>query len=214
MKGAARVGILLAAIAVLGAGLLAGTKRVTEPVIQAERRADRLAQLQQLIPPATYDNQLLRDTIEVHDPHYLGTKEPVAVYRARRDGEPVALAFRAVAPEGYSGRIHLLVAIRVDGTLAGVRVLRHNETPGLGDKIDSSKSDWIRQFAGQRLDAPSPDDWKVDKDGGAFEAITGATITSRAVFKAVRRALRFYQIQGRTLFRDRDAGETAGGSGG
>lgn len=206
MKGAGKVGLLLAGIAVLGAGLLAGTKRVTAPVIEAERRANRLSQLQQLIPPDTYDNRLLRDTLEVHDPHYLGTPDPVTVYRARRAEEPVALAFRAVAPQGYSGRIHLLVAIEVDGDLAGVRVLRHNETPGLGDQIESSKSDWIIQFSGAALGDPPTEEWKVDKDGGAFEAITGATITSRAVVKAVQRALRFYQIQGRSLFRENGGG--------
>lgn len=212
MTGAVRVGLLLAAIAVIGSGLLAGTKHATAPVIEAERRADRLNQLQQLLPPETHDNQLLEDTIRVRDAHYLGTEGPVTVYRARRDGEPAGVAFRVVAPEGYSGSIHLLVAIAADGDLQGARVLRHNETPGLGDQIEATKSDWLRQFAGRSLGAPPKEDWKVTKDGGQFEAVTGATITSRAVVKALRRALRFYQLRRDTLYGESDLlGDQQGG---
>jgi electron transport complex protein RnfG len=208
LSGALRVGALLAVIAIVGAGVLAGTKQVTAPAIQAERRADRLQQLQQLLPPGNHDNDLLRDTIQVRDPHYLGTKESVTVYRARRDGEPMGLAFRTVAPKGYNGAIHLLVAIRADGGLAGVRVLRHSETPGLGDQMETSKSPWLGQFTGRSLGSPPPEDWKVVKDGGQFEALTGATITSRAVIKALQRALRFYEIRGEALFRESPESES------
>ena len=190
------VGGVLALIAVVGAGLLAGTKRITEPVIDANLRADRLAQLHELIPDGRYDNRLLRDTIRVRDPAYLGTTEPVTVYRARSADEPVALAFRTVAPDGYNGRIELLVAIWVDGELAGVRAITHAETPGLGDQISRAKSDWITQFKGHRMGEPPFEQWKVRKDNGVFDQITGATITSRAVVKAVRRALRFYELRG------------------
>ncbi len=201
MKRIWMVGGILAAIAAVGAGLLAGTKRVTEPVIEANLRADRLRQLHQLIPDRRYDNRLLKDTIRVRDAAYLGTTEPVTVYRARSNGEPVALAFRVVAPDGYNGRIELLVAIWADGELAGVRAITHSETPGLGDQIDRAKSDWITQFTGHSLGDPPFEQWKVRKDSGTFDQLTGATITSRAVVKAVRRALRFYQLRTRkTLF--------------
>ena len=190
------VGGILAAIAVVGAGLLAGTKELTDPVIQANLKADRLKQLHELIPHDRYDNDLLRDTLKVSDSAHLGTQKPVTVYRARDNGEPVAVAFRAVAPDGYNGRINLLVAIWRDGELAGVRVIAHAETPGLGDQIETTKSDWITQFSGRALGAPPMEEWKVRKDGGAFDQMTGATITSRAVVKAVRRALKFYQLRG------------------
>ena len=214
MKQVWIVGAVLATIAVVGAGLLASTKQLTDPVIQANLRADRLNQLHELVPHDRYDNELLRDTIRVEDAAHLGTNKPVTVYRARQSGKSVAVAFRAVAPDGYNGRIDLLVAIWRDGTLAGVRVISHAETPGLGDQIETAKSDWITQFAGHSLGQPPADTWKVKKDGGAFDQMTGATITSRAVVKAVRRALRFYQLRGpEALFARDDAGTSrqAGG---
>jgi len=203
MKQVGLVGGILALIAVIGAGLLAGTKQVTTPVIQSNLRADRLKQLHELIPEKRYDNELLEDTRKVADPTHLGTQKPVTVYRARQEGKPVAVAFRVVAPDGYNGKIQLLVAVWQDGTLAGVRAIAHGETPGLGDGIETAKSDWIRQFSGRSLGDPPRERWKVEKDGGAFDQMTGATITSRAVVKAVRRALKFYELRGpETLFRD------------
>jgi electron transport complex protein RnfG len=203
MKQVGIVGGILALIAVIGAGLLAGTKQVTTPVIQSNLRADRLKQLHELIPETRYDNDLLKDTREVQDAAHLGTKNPVTLYRAREEGRPVAVAFRVVAPDGYNGKIQLLVAVWKDGTLAGVRAIAHGETPGLGDGIETAKSDWIHQFAGRSLGNPPRDQWQVEKDGGAFDQMTGATITSRAVVKAVRRALKFYELRGPgTLFRD------------
>jgi electron transport complex protein RnfG len=208
MRQVGIVGGVLALIAIIAAGLLAGTKQVTTPAIEAELRADRLRQLHELIPDGRYDNELLQDTLQVKDAAHLGTAKPVTVYRARREGEPVALAFRAVAPDGYNGRIDLLVAIWADGTLAGVRAVSHAETPGLGDGIETAKSDWITQFAGRALGDPPRAEWKVVKDGGVFDQMTGATITSRAVVKAVRRALKFYRLRGpEALFRRPSADE-------
>jgi electron transport complex protein RnfG len=106
----------------------------------------------------------------------------------------------AVAPDGYSGRIKLLIAIRADGELAGVRVLAHRETPGLGDYIEIAKSEWISGFTGKSLDNPLPDNWKVKKDGGQFDYMAGATITPRAVVRAVRRALDYYAQNRERLF--------------
>jgi len=214
MRQVGIVGAILAAIAVVGTGLLAGTKELTDPVIRANLRADRLKQLHELIPHDRYDNELLRDTIQVRDPAHLGTDKPVTVYRARQGGKPVAVAFRAVAPDGYNGNISLLVAVWRDGELAGVRVISHAETPGLGDQIETSKSDWITQFAGHALGKPPEEGWKVAKDGGAFDEMTGATITSRAVVQAVRRALTFYRLRGpEALFAREEASRTATESG-
>ncbi|MFP4560285.1 MAG: electron transport complex subunit RsxG [Thiohalorhabdus sp.] len=213
MRQVGIVGAILAAIAVVGAGLLAGTKEVTEPTIQANQRAERLSQLHELIADDRYDNDLLEDTIRVRDRAHLGIAGPVTVYRARLDGEPVAAAFRVVAPDGYNGDIELLVAIWSDGTLAGVRTISHAETPGLGDGIEVAKSDWITQFRGRSVGDPPAGEWKVKKDNGAFDQMTGATITSRAVVKAVRRALTFYERRGKTaLFAESTTGEPGEGS--
>jgi electron transport complex protein RnfG len=196
MKQVGIVGGILALIAIVGAGLLAGTKQVTTPVIESNLRADRLKQLHELIPESRYDNELLQDTRQVQDTAHLGTQSPVTVYRARQEGKPVAVAFRVVAPDGYNGKIQLLVAVWKGGTLAGVRAIAHAETPGLGDGIETAKGDWIRQFADRSLGNPPQEKWQVAKDGGAFDQMTGATITSRAVVKAVRRALQFYELRG------------------
>lgn len=207
------VAAILALIAVVGAGLLAATKRITTPAINAELRADRLSQLQTLIPENRHDNQILDDTIKIKDPTYLGTSKPVTLYRAREDGDPVAVAFQTVAPDGYNGPIKLLVAIWADGTLAGVRAVEHSETPGLGDRIETAKSDWITQFKGHSLDDTAMEDWAVKKDGGAFDRMTGATITSRAVIKAVRRALKLFQVRGPEELFKRGSREISGNRG-
>ncbi|MFA9459672.1 electron transport complex subunit RsxG [Thiohalorhabdus methylotrophus] len=209
MKQVWIVGGILALIAVVGAGLLAGTKQVTEPTIKANLRADRLAQLHELIPHGRYDNDLLQDTIKVRDQAHLGATAPITVYRARKDGEPSAVAFRTIAPDGYNGRIELLVAIWADGSLAGVRAISHAETPGLGDRIETAKSDWIRQFSGHSLGTPPAGEWKVEKDNGAFDQMTGATITSRAVVEAVRKALEFYSLRGREVLFAESGSKTA-----
>jgi electron transport complex protein RnfG len=147
-----------------------------------------------------YDNDPLTDTLLVRDPEYLGTDEAVTVHRVRRGGEPVALLLQAVAPDGYSGALRLLVAIDAHGRLIGVRVLEQRETPGLGDFVEERRSDWIRQFDRRSLDAPPPARWQVRKDGGDFDQYTGATITSRAVTHAVRDVLTWFSRHRAELF--------------
>jgi len=120
-------------------------------------------------------------------------------------GWPVAAVFAPVAPDGYNGNIRLLVAVRLDGTLAGVRVLAHRETPGLGDNIEAERSDWILGFSGKSLQDPKADSWKVQRDGGVFDQFTGATITPRAVVKAVKNTLLYYQEHGQKLFEQHPA---------
>lgn len=200
MSPVLRIGLVLALVAVLGTALVAGTRLLTGPAIRANRTDVRLDRLHELIPEGTYDNHPLEDTVRIRAPNRLGTREPVTVYRARRGGEPVAAAFRVVAPEGYNGPIHLLVAIGSDGELHGARVLEHRETPGLGSGISASRSDWIRQFADHSLGSPPAEEWRVRKDGGVFDALTGATITSRAVIGALRRALELFRLRKEELF--------------
>ena len=191
---------LLGLFAVAGTSLVALTYEGTKERIAHNERTTLLDSLHVLIPPAQADNDLYADRVEVTDQALLGTPDPVTVFRARRAGKPVAVVLTPVAPDGYGGEIKLLVAINYDGTLAGVRVVSHHETPGLGDKVEADRSDWILGFAGRSLENPADEKWKVKKDGGVFDQFTGATITPRAVVKAVHNALRYYQQHRDELF--------------
>lgn len=195
-----RNAVLLATIALFCAAVVALTNELTAQRIASNEAAARLRTINALLPPARYDNALLRDTVQVRDAVLLGSDKPVTVYRARLQGQPVAVVLSGVAPAGYSGDIVLLVAINADGTLAGVRVTKHRETPGLGDAIDAYRSDWIRSFDGRSLQSPSSSGWRVRKDGGEFDQFTGATITPRAVVDAVHKVLLFYANNERRLF--------------
>jgi len=192
--------VLLGLFAVIAAALLAWTHDATAPRIAENQRQAVLRQLHALVPATSHDNDLFADVTHVRAPARLGGDEPLPVYRARRGGRPVAAVLTAVAPDGYNGTIRLLVAVRHDGTLLGVRVVDHRETPGLGDAIDERKSDWILGFAGKSLRDPPPEQWRVKRDGGVFDQFTGATITPRAVVAAVRRALEYYQHHRDELF--------------
>jgi electron transport complex protein RnfG len=183
---------IIGAFSVVAIGLVTLVYRSTEPRIKANERAVLLRTLGELVSADDYDNDLLLDRITVVDAD-LGTGHPAAVYRARKLGQVVAVILSPIAPDGYSGAIRLLVAVRPNGTLAGVRVIGHKETPGLGDPIEVEKSDWILNFSGRSLQDPAEGRWAVKKDGGDFDQFTGATITPRAVVKAVRRTLVFFE---------------------
>ena len=141
-----------------------------------------------------------RAPLELPPSPLLGTDSNSVVYRARLGGEPVAAVFNSIAPDGYSGSIHLLVGVYVDGSLAGVRVVKHSETPGLGDGIEKRKSDWIDIFDGKSLANPGANGWRVKRDGGVFDQLTGATITPRAVVEAVHNTLLYYQRNADMIF--------------
>lgn len=211
MKAIARsmgvAALILAGFAVVGTGLVAVAYTSTKDIIAEAQRAELEASLNQLVPADRYDNRVVEDRIDVAAPEWLGTDRPVTVYRARKNGQPVALFATPAAPDGYSGPIQLLIGVYADGTLAGVRVLAHKETPGLGDGIDEKRSPWILAFAGKSLADPRPDGWKVKKDGGAFDQFTGATITPRAVVKATRKFLEYVQTHREQLFAPTSAKE-------
>jgi electron transport complex protein RnfG len=200
---------VLLLFAVTGTLLVALTFEGTREQIAANEREALLRKLNVLIPQQRYDNAIFQDTIQVSNAHLLGTGEPVTVYRARRGGEPVALVIAPVAPDGYSGTIRLLVGINLDGSLSGVRTLAHRETPGLGDKIEAERNDWILGFDGKSLDNPSLASWQVKRDGGAFDQFTGATITPRAVVKAVRNSLIYYRDNHAALFAEAETAKTS-----
>lgn len=192
--------VLLALFAVIGTALVAFTyDRTIEQIAENERQA-LLRNLHAIIETSEHDNDLFNDTTEVPGSPLLGTREPVNIYRARKNGEPVAAVLTANAPDGYNGTIKLLVGVYYDGTVAGVRVLSHNETPGLGDAIEVEKSQWITGFEGRSLGNPDLRAWTVRKDGGAFDQFTGATITPRAVVKAVREALLYFREHRKQIF--------------
>ena len=192
--------LLLGIFAVLGTAIVSFTYDVTADTIAGNERDYLLKNLHVIISPSQHDNDLYTDTIQVTDADLLGSKQPVTVYRARREGRPVAAVLTPIAPDGYGGGIRLLVGIYADGSLAGVRVLKHQETPGLGDRIEADRSDWILGFTGKTLDNPGPEGWAVKKDGGQFDQFTGATITPRAVVKAVHKALLYFQAHREQLF--------------
>lgn len=192
--------ILLSLFTVIGATLVAYTFENTKARIAANERAALLRNLHVLVPPDSHTNDLFRDVIEVQDPTLLGSRAPVQVYRARRNGEPVALVLTPEAPDGYSGAIRLLVGIDPEGTLIGVRVISHRETPGLGDAIEAERSDWILNFDGRSLGNPPAAQWRVRRDGGVFDQFTGATVTPRAVVNAVRKSLIYFEQHRDRLF--------------
>jgi len=189
---------ILGLFSALGMGLVTWVHHSTAARIEENQRQTLLHSLQNLIPSDHYDNDLLADVLEISlsEP---GLK-PVTVYRARKSGKPVAAVFSTVALDGYSGEISLLVAVKADGSLAGVRVLAHKETPGLGDLIDDNKSLWILAFNGLSLGNPPEKFWKVKRDGGSFDQFTGATVTPRAVVKAVKKTLLFVKANQETVF--------------
>ena len=191
---------MLALFAMIGTGLVAVSYTGTRERVAANERATLLKRLDSLLPHGSFDNDVVQDTAQVRDPELLGSKDSVTVYRARRQGKPIAAILTPVAPDGYNGEIKLLVGIRYDGTLTGVRVLGHSETPGLGDPIDEGRSDWITRFAGLSLSNPAVSGWKVKRDGGDFDQFTGATITPRAVVNAVHKSLLYFAQHRALLF--------------
>ena len=191
--------LLLGMFAVIGTSLVAFTYENTFERIAENERQALLKKLYKLIPPESINNDIVNDTVTVSDHLRLGAEKSV-VYLGRYDDKPVAAVFVTVAPEGYSGTIKLLVAVKTDGSLGGVRIVSHRETPGLGDKVEEEKSDWILQFAGKSLLEPQLSNWKVKRDGGYFDQFTGATITPRTIVKAVKNTLLYYRDHGDKLF--------------
>jgi len=186
-----RTGLILGVFAIIGTALVALTYDNTRERIATSERAYLLRSLHALITPSIHNNDIFTDTVTVTS-SLMGTNKPTVVYRARMDGKPVAAVLTPIAPDGYNGTIKLLVAVLYDGTLAGVRVIAHRETPGLGDEIDEQRSDWILGFKGHSLQNPDKSGWAVKRDGGVFDQFTGATITPRAVVNAVHRSLQYY----------------------
>jgi Na+-translocating ferredoxin:NAD+ oxidoreductase subunit G len=201
LKHASKTAIVMVAFAIIFTAMMAYVHLVTEDAIAQSEAEARLSLFKQILPEDQYDNKLLEDTIEIAPNSLLGNTLPSTIYRARNQEKPSAVILEAIAHDGYSGDIKLLIAIKSDGSLGGVRVLSHKETPGLGDYIEIGRSDWIAHFNDQSL-AKTPDkQWAVKKDGGDFDYMVGATITPRAVVKAVHHALQYAQQHQAVLFK-------------
>jgi len=191
---------LLMLFAAIGATIVGFTFTQTEDDIKYNEKLTLLRKLNNIIPAEAYNNDLLLDTIEVQPSYLLGTKNVSLAYRARNADESVAVVFTSVAPNGYNGPINLLVGVYANGKLAGVRVVKHRETPGLGDAVSITHSDWILGFNGKSLKNTASKNWKVKRDGGDFDQFTGATITPRAVVSAVHNALLYFKKNQQMLF--------------
>ncbi len=194
-----RYGVLALVIAVAIA-VVALVAILTRDRIAANERAWFVERLEALTPASLRDNDLYTDRIVVTAPEMLGTSAPITVYRARRAGNPTAAILTAVAPDGYGGPIDLLIGVNYDGTLLGVDILRHSETQGIGDGFAPHRSNWLETLIDKSLGNPPAVRWTIRKDGGEFDQFTGASITPRAILKAVRRTLEYYSSHRERLF--------------
>ncbi|MES2367400.1 MAG: electron transport complex subunit RsxG [Pseudomonadota bacterium] len=200
LRSATRAALVLLGFAIVGTTVLAFTYNITHAVIKHNEDAARLKLISETLVPGSYDNNPLHDALLLPPHKLLGTTFPSHVWCARKAGVAVALVLEVVAPDGYSGDINMLVGVDTHGRIIGVRVVSDKETPGLGDYIDVAKSAWIHIFDGKTLDNPDRDGWKVKKDGGQFDYMAGATISPRAVVKAVHHALQYEAAHRKALY--------------
>jgi len=184
---------ILAGFALIASVLLGVTNCSTEGTIQQRLDEDLISSLEEVVPADLHDNDMIKDTITIPSAEYnLGANE-TNVYVAKKSGSVTAVSYKFTAPDGYSGAINMIIGIDRDGNILGVRVLSHKETPGLGDKIEVSKSNWILDFVGRSMDNLTPAQWAVKKDGGVFDQFAGATITPRKSVQAIYRALQLFK---------------------
>jgi len=179
---------LILGVFCLGFGVvLAYTNYFTKDEVKLRAVEDMQNSLSQVIPPGIHDNSPVKDAIVMTNDE----GKEIKVYRATKDGKVTGVAYEIVG-NGYGGEVHLMLGVDTEGKVLGVRATAHKETPGLGDKIDAAKTDWITKFTGLSLGNPIKDKWKVKKDGGQFDQFSGATITPRGVVGAIRKGLEFF----------------------
>ena len=204
-KMAVRTAVILFLFVVTFTGLLSGAYLWTLPTIEAAASEEKMKLINEVLPAEHYDNDLLKDALQIAATPALGQDGASTAYVARKGGRTSAVVLEAIAPDGYAGKIRLLIALDADGALLGVRVTQHKETPGLGDYIEPKKDKnkerpWITQFNGLKPAATEEREWKVKKDGGRFDSVAGATVTPRAVIKAVRKAAVYVAENRETIF--------------
>jgi len=196
--------------ALIGTALLALTFQLTRETIMRSEENEKMKLITQIAPANAYDNDIMKDTVQLAPDELLGNDDETVAYRGRMKNSPSIAVIQAAAPDGYGGRINLIIAIRRDGRIGGVRVISHNETPGLGDYIDITKNNWIGIFNDTSLGTIKDRDWKVKKDGGTFDYMAGATVTPRAVITAVHKALQYYALHRDGLFAQAVSSKSSG----
>lgn len=200
VKHALKTALTMIIFTFVGTAMLAYVFEITRAPIEASEKEARLALFKQILPENNYNNDLLKDVVKIGPNELLGNLLPTEANIAKLDGKVAGIILEAIAHDGYSGDIKLLIAIRADGSVSGVRVLAHKETPGLGDYIDIARGNWIKLFNNESFSKTPAEQWKVKKDGGKFDYMVGATITPRAVVKAIAKAVQFFETNQQSLF--------------
>ncbi|MDX1404412.1 MAG: electron transport complex subunit RsxG [Woeseiaceae bacterium] len=193
-------GLILAAVAAICTTLVALTFNVTKERIAANEQEYLRQSLAPVLADVSFDNDIEETALTIPAPHVLPGTEDAIIYPLFNNNQPVAALFVVTAENGFSGPIRLLIGIDFNGNITGVRALEHNETPGIGDGIEISRSDWIEIFRGKSLDNPNRAAWSIKRDGGAFDQLTGASVTSRAVVGAIDLTLRYFEVRRNEIF--------------
>ena len=199
-------GVTLALIAAICTALVAVTYQLTETRIAANEQAWLERSLQPALSGLFFDSGVSDSKLIVQPPHELPGTEAAIIYRVYAQDAPVAALFVVSARDGYAGPIRILVGIDINGVVSGIHVLEHRETPGLGDRVESTKSDWVKQFSGRSLIDPKPVGWNIKGDGGQFDQLTGASVTHRAVIKAIRETLLYFDTYKEEIFAEASTG--------
>ncbi len=193
-------GVTLAIIASLCTALVAITWQLTAERIEANKTAWLERSLLPALSGLFFDSSLTESMITIPQPHELPGNDDAIVYRVYAGDKPVAALFVVTARDGYAGPIRLLIGVTIQGEVTGLRVLEHRETPGLGDRIEAVKSDWVLQFSGHSLQNPELAGWAIKTDGGEFDQLTGASVTPRAIIKAIRETLLYFSANQDIIF--------------
>lgn len=195
-----RSGLTLAVIAAICTALVAFTYQLTDERIAMNEQAWLEQSLQPALSGVSFDSGVSESVVTIPAPHTLPGSDDAIIYRVYSGESPVAALFVVSARDGYAGAIKMLVGVDIKGKVTGVHVLAHRETPGLGDRIESDKTDWVRQFDGRSLGEPVVGNWKIKRDGGEFDQLTGASVTPRAVVKAIRETLEYFDANSAAVF--------------
>ena len=199
-SGVIKGGVTLAAMAAICTLLVAATYQLTADRIAANERAWLERSLEPALSGVFFEGSVTESKVVIPPPHDLPGNDTAIVYRVFAEEAPVAALFAVTARDGYAGSIRILVGVGIDGTVTGVRIVEHRETPGLGDRIDQSRSDWVYQFDGRSLGSPVEANWLLEVDGGEFDQLTGASVTPRAVIKAIRDTLIYFDAHRDEIF--------------
>ena len=202
-----KTGMTLALIAAICTTLVAATFQVTKHRIAANEKALLEQSLQPALAGLSYDSGISESRLVLKAPHELPGNDAAIIYRVFGEGKPVAALFAVTARDGFSGPIRILLGVDSSGVVTGVRILKHRETPGLGDKIESARSDWVFQFDGHTIGNPVVTGWAINDDRGEFDQLTGASVTSRAVINAIRDTLLYFETNRDEIFALSGTGE-------